>query len=180
MSYSRYFGMRSFENVVRSGRFRAPATGTPLKIGEPVVIDPDSTNNAFFKAAEAGDGPDASCGVAIYEHIQNKSDALTTSYDAPYDEIPLGQYAQMMRGPGTKVWFQNQAAKTLYDGRVRAAGGLLDATAAAAVTGGTLDIGTFLGPTGAGKYGTVLAAEAWMIVENVNPNTGVVEARLTF
>ena len=175
MSYSRYFGMRSFENVVRSGRFRAPASGTPIKIGAPVVLDPASTNNAFFKPAVAGDGPGANCGLAIFEHIQNKSDALTTNLDAPYDEVPLAQYAQMMRGPGVKVWFQNQAAKTMYDGRQRPAAGLLADGLAA-----TLDIGAFLGPVGGGKYGTVAEADAWMVVENVNPNTGVVEARLTF
>lgn len=176
MSYSRYFGMRSFENVVRSGRFRAPASGTPIKIGAPVVLDPASANNAFFKPAAAGDGPGANAGLAIFEHIQNKSDALTTNLDAPYDEVPLAQYAQMMRGPGVKVWFKNLPAKTMYDGRVRPAGGLL----AASVNVATLDIGAFLGPDGNGKYAVVAEADAWLVVENVNPNTGVVEARLTF
>lgn len=179
MSYSRYFGMRSFENVVRSGRFRSPVAGdgtNPIKIGAPVVIDPASTNNAFFKPAAAGEAPGANCGIAIFEHIQNKSDALTTSYDAPYDEVPNGQYAQMMRGPGTKVWFQNQAAKTMYDGRVRPAGGLL----AASVNVATLDIGAGLIPDGAGKYAVATTEDPWLIVEQVNPNTGVVEARLTF
>ena len=39
MSYSRYFGFRSFENIVRDARFRVPSTGTALKIGAPVQLD---------------------------------------------------------------------------------------------------------------------------------------------
>src|SRR5687768_8808357 len=119
MPYSRNFGMRSFENVVRVGRFRVPATGSPLKIGEGVMLDP--ANPGKLKRATAGVAAGANCGIVVYEHIQNKSDALTTNHDAPYDVVPLGQYAQMMRGPGVKVWFKNTAEKTLYDGRVRAA-----------------------------------------------------------
>src|SRR5690349_9712481 len=150
MSYSRYFGMRSFENVVRSGRFRAPSTGTPIKIGAPVVVD--DANPGRFKPAVAGDGPSALCGLAIFEHIQNKSDALTLVYDSPYDEVPLGQYAQMMRGPGVKVWFQNQPAKTMYDGRVRPASGLLSGvTIGVGGYTGLPDIGDEVGPTGSGK-----------------------------
>ena len=186
MSYSRNFGMRSFENVVRDGRFRAPRTGTPIKIGAPVQLDP--ANPGFLKLAGAGAAPGPGAGIAVYEHIQNKSDALTTVYDAPYDSVPLGQYAQMMHGPGTKVWIQDTAAKTLYDGRVQAAGDLLDA----GVTVDNTLIGKGLVPTADGKWRAVDADGAdnvagnaddekpWMVVEQVNPSTGRVEARLTF
>jgi hypothetical protein len=181
MSYSRNFGMRSFENVIRDGRFRAPATGTAIKIGAPVMLDP--ANPGKFKAATEAVDPGPNTGLVIFEHIQNKSDALTTVYDAPYDEVPLGQYAQIMHGPGAKVWFKNTVAKTLYDGRVQAAGGLLDPS----VNLATLTPGTGLVPAGGGLYRTTdgtatadVGGKAWMVVEQVNPSTGRVEARLTF
>lgn len=175
MSYSRYFGMRSFENVIRDGRFRAPKTGTPLRIGEPVVLDP--ANPGFMKPAAAAEVPGPDCGLAVFEHIQNKSDALTTVYDSPYDKVPLGQYAQIMHGPGTKVWFKNHASKVLYDGRTQEAGSLL----ADSVVIGSLAIGAGLVPDGAGKYRVAAAEEqAWLTVEQVNPSTGRVEARLSF
>lgn len=176
MGYSRYFGMRSFENVVRDGRFRAPKTGTPLKIGEPVMLDPN--NPGFFMPATAALKPNQNCGVAVFEHIQNKSDALTTHLDAPYDQVPLGQYAQVMHGQGAKVWFKNIAAKTLYDGRQLAAGTLLAATLDLTV----VKPGDGLVPDGAGKYRADAEATetAWLVIEQVNPATGLVEARFTF
>lgn len=175
MAYSRNFGMRSFENVVRDGRFRTPRTGTPLKIGAPVTLDPSAPG--FLKEAGAAATPGPNAGLVVFEHIQNKSDALTTTSDSPYDQVPLGQYAQMMHGPGTKVWFMNTADKVLYDGRTQAAGGLL----ASSVDVNTLAIGAGLVPDGSGKYRVAAGAEsAWLVVEQVNPSTGRVEARLTF
>lgn len=184
MAYSRYFGMRSFENVIRDGRFRTPADQAPFRIGSPVVIDPDKPG--YMKQAAAGAAPSQGSGLCVFEHIQNKSDALTTVYDSPYDKAPAGQYAQIMHGPGTKVWFKNHAAKVLYDGRTQEAGTLLDA----GVDLNTLKPGDGLVPAADGKFrvvadadgagsGTALEA-AWLVVEQVNPSTGRVEARLTF
>lgn len=179
MSYGRNFGMRSFENVVRVGRFRVPATGTPLMIGEPVMLD--DANPGRLKAATEAAAPSANCGIVVFEHIQNKMDALTTNHDAPYNQVPLGQYAQMMHGAGTKVWFRNTGAKTLYDGRAR--------TAFSFVVGALADLspGDGLVPDGAGKWRATDGSEtadvggaAWLVVEQVNPTTGLVEARLTF
>lgn len=175
MPYSRYFGMRSFENVVRDGRFRVPSTGTPIKIGAPVMLDGD--NPGRLKPATDAAVPGPNTGLAIFEHIQNKSDALTMSIDPPYDAVPLGQYAQMMHGPGVKVWFKDLADKGLYDGRVQTGGTLLAASVVAALA--DLDPGTGLGPDGAGKF-EVVTENAWLVVEQVNPSTRVVEARFTF
>ena len=134
--------------------------------------------------------PGPNCGLAVFEHILNKSDALTTQYDAPYDSVPLGQYAQMMHGVGTKVWFKDLADKALYDGRTQTGGSLLAADVVSALEGGTLAPGTGLVPDGAGKFrlaadadgagaGTALEP-AWLVVEQANPSTRVVEARFTF
>jgi hypothetical protein len=171
--------MRSFENIVRDGRFRVPASGTPLRIGEPVVLDAD-TPGYLEAAAEAAD-PGQNCGIVVYEHIQNKSDALVTNHDDPYDKVPLGVYAQMIHGPGAKVWFKNTAQKTLYDGRVRAAVTMVVGTLA------DLDPGMGLVPAGGGQWratdgsGTAdVGGTAWLVVEQVNATTGLVEARFAF
>ena len=185
MAYSRNFGMRSFENVVRDGRFRVPTTGNPIKLGAPVMLD--AANPGFVKAATEAVAPSANCGIAVYEHIQNKSDALTTTSDTPYDEVPLGQYVQMMHGPGTKVWFKNTADKTMYDGRVRTGVTILDNGSGAAMNLGTLNVGDGLVPAGNGRWrktdgtGTAdVGGTAWLVVEQVNTANGVVEARFVF
>lgn len=179
MSYGRNFAMRSFENIVRDGRFRVPATGNALHIGEPVMLD--GANPGRLKPATEAAAPGANCGIVVFEHIQNKSDALTTSYDTPYDLVPLGVYAQMIHGPGAKVAFKNTGAKTLYDGRQRAAFNFVVDNLA------TLAPGDGLVPDGAGKWrktdGSTTAdvgGAAWLVVEQVNPTTGLVEARFTF
>lgn len=180
MSYSRNFGMRSFENIVRDGRSRVPATGTAFKIGAPVMLD-TGANAGKLKAATEAVAPGPNCGIVVFEHIQNKSDALTTSHDAPYDSVPLGVYAQMIHGPGAKVWFKNTDAKTLYDGRVR------DAFSFVVDTIATTMVGKGLVPDGAGKWrltdgtGTAdVGGVAWLTIEQVNPTTGLVEARFNF
>lgn len=185
MPYGRNFGMRSFENIVRDARFRVPATGTALVIGSSVMID--TANAGYLKVADEGADPGPNCGIAIFEHIQNKSDALTLYDDSPYDSVPLGVYAQMMHGPGAKVWFKNTDAKTLYDGRVRAAFNFVVDTNGAEQTLAATDAGKGLVPDGAGKWrftdGSATAGVggvAWMVIEQVNPTTGLVEARLTF
>ncbi len=115
----------------------------------------------------------------MFEHIQNKSDALVTSSDAPYNQVPLGQYVQMVHGQGAKVWLKNTVDKTLYDGRVQAGVLLLDNGAGAAMSLGSLAIGDGLAPAGNGRW-KESATDPWLIVEQVNTSNGVVEARLTF
>lgn len=174
MGYSRNFGMRGFENIVRDGRFRAPRTGTPFKIGSPVVVDP--ANPGFMAQAGAGAARSALCGVVVFEHIQYKGvdTALTTAYDAPFNDVPLGVYAQIVHGPGAKVWFKNTVEKTLYDGRVQPAVTLLDTT--------DLEVGDYLVPAANGTFVAAAdtATDGWLQVEQYNPTTGLCEARFTF
>lgn len=186
MGYHRDFGMRSFENIVRVARFRAPRTGAPIIIGAPVQIDPD--NPGFLKRVAEAEAPSADCGIAIYEHIQNKSDNLTTYLDAPYDRVPLGQYCQMVHGGGAKFWFRNSEDKVLYDGRSQE--GHTMVTTGAVDT--AADLSTFkpgdgLVPDGNGFWRRTdgsntadVGGAAWLVIEQVNPAAGLVEARLTF
>lgn len=185
MSYGRNFGFRSFENIVRDGRFRVPASGNAFLIGAPVQLDAAAAG--YVKAATEAVAPGPNCGVVVFEHIQNKSDALVTSHDDPHNKVPLGQYAQMVHGQGTKIWLRNTAAKTLYDGRVRAAVTVLDDGAGAAMDLSTLAPGTGLVPAGNGRFrktdgtGTAdVGGVAWLVVEQVNTSTGLVEARFAF
>jgi hypothetical protein len=104
MSYSRNFGFRSFENIVRNGRFRAPATGTPILIGAPVIID--TATPGYLKPATAGAALGLG-GIALFEHIQKKGVDLDLVGTADFASVPLGQYTQIVHGPGTKVWFKN-------------------------------------------------------------------------
>lgn len=174
MSYSRNFGMRSFENVVRNGRFRVPATGTPFKIGSPVVVDP--LVPGFMKQAAAAAVKSPGAGIVVFEHIQQKGvdTSLVTTYDTPYDLVPLGQYAQIVHGAGAKVWFKNTVDKTKYDGTVQAGVTLVDMT--------DLEVGDFLVPKASGQWVTSTdgATDGWLQVEQYNPTTGLVEARFTF
>jgi hypothetical protein len=171
MSYSRNFGFRSFENIVRNGRFRAPATGTPILIGAPVIID--TATPGYLKPATAGAALGLG-GIALFEHIQKKGVDLDLVGTADFASVPLGQYTQIVHGPGTKVWFKNTAAKTLYDGRVIPAAALVPASGIA--------VGDGLTPDGAGKFkkATVGTDPVWLVIEQINATTGLVEARLTF
>jgi len=173
MSYSRNFGFRSFENIVRNGRFRSPKTGTAILIGAPVIID--TATPGFLKPATAGAALGLG-GIAVFEHIQAKGvdTALTTSSDSPFNAVPLGQYAQIVHGPGAKVWFKNTADKTLYDGRVQTGVSLIPASG--------LAVGDGLTPDGAGKFkkATIGTDPVWLFIEQINATTGLVEARFTF
>lgn len=176
MGYSRNFGMRSFENIIRDARFRVPRTGTMLQIGSTVTIDP--ANPGMLKLPAANANPTAASGLVLFEHIQSKGvdPYLSTSMDEPFNRVPLGQYAQVIHGPGAKVWFKNTIAKPMYDGRTQTAGGLL----AASVDVTTLAIGAGLGPDGTGLLAVSTTGTPWLVVEQVNPTTGLVEARFNF
>lgn len=174
MPYTRNFGMRSFENIVRTARFRVPTTGPAFLIGTGVVIDP--ANPGFMKRPTAGEAPSPACGVVVYEHIQHKGldPFLSTADD--YETVPLGQYAQIVRGPGVKVWFKNTATKPLYDGREIAGRELVDGTGATP----TVAVGDFLKVKADGTFekGNANGSDGWFLVEQVDGD--LVECRFTF
>lgn len=176
MSYTRNFGMRTFENVVRVGRLKTPSTGNAINIGASVTADP--ANPGLLKLAVADSRPGPLSGAAVYEHIQYQGvdPALTTNVDAPFNVVPLGRYCQVVHGPGAKVWMKNTGAKTLYDGRVQAALTLVNLTGVA--------VGDYLTPDGSGGWKeadlTTNPHSGWLQVESVNATAGTVEARFVF
>lgn len=160
MSYTLNFGFRSFENIVRNARFRAPATGGALLIGSPVAID--SANAGRLKQAGAAEVPGAGKGVLVYEHIQVKGVDPLLSVPTDFTTVPVGDYAQIVSGIGVKVWLK---------------GDLLDV----GVDPGALAPGDGLVPNASGQFAvTGVGESSWLIVEQSNASTGVVEARFTF
>lgn len=173
MGYSRNFGMRSFENIVRNGRFRTPV-GSAFEIGSPVQIDP--AKPGFMKQAAAGAARGPQSGLVLFEHIQapGLDPALSTASDL--HTVPGGRYAQIVHGAGAKVWFKNTGSRVLYDGRSLAGGALL----ADSVDVTALKPGDGLVPAANGQLATGTGADVWLVIEQANPSTGLVEARFTF
>lgn len=172
--YSKNFGFRSFENIVRRGRDKSPV-GSTMKIGAPVTLDPASAG--FVKVAVAG-AATVGAGLAIYEHIQVKGIDPALIGTPDFDYVPANQFIQRVHGTGVKVWLKNTGAITNYDGRVRAAASPLDA----GITLSGLAIGAQLTPNGTGgfKVANGTTDGNWLTVVSVNTTTGVVEATLNF
>ena len=121
---TRNFGMRRFTNIVREGRFRAPAA-TALRLGTMVEIDasdPDRVREASVTAiGGAGDVRLNLCGILWYEHDSQ-------DYNAPewggaagllrqdLDFAPVNRMVQVIHGPGVKVWLRNTAEDTTEPG----------------------------------------------------------------
>lgn len=169
MSYTRNFGFRSFENIVRDGRNKVPGTGSPYLIGTAVQV---GAGNVLVRPAAAS-APTALSGIVVFEHIQYQGTDpfLTTPQDFPYTVVPLGRFAQMVHGVGVKVYFKNTADKPLYDGRTQPG---------ATLVAGTPAVGDYLTPAANGTWAVGDATNGWLQVEHTVPSTGLFEARLTF
>lgn len=174
MASTRNFGIRSDYNAVRNARHRVPV-GEPYEIGSAAKVDPD--NPGFLTRPEAGEAPSQISGVVVFEHIQYKEvdPVLTGPQDGPFQYAPGGQYAQLFHGVGTKVWFKAIGDRVLYDGRTQTNVILL------ADPDNLPSVGDELTPNAEGLWAVAgVGDEAWMVVEQVNPSTTLVEARLTF
>lgn len=158
MSYTRNFGFRGFENIVRIGRYR---TASELEIGAAVVgVPADGTIAKADNTSEKDLG-----GVLVYEHLNSAGHDPATFLPDDAHTAPSGAYAQIVHGPGVKVWMKNSATVTLLTGTAPAAGDYL----APGSTAGTW--------TKAAD-----AASGWLVVESVSGSgaTLSVEARFVF
>jgi len=117
---TRNFGMRRFTNIVREGRFRAPAAAD-LVLGTGVELDPNSTTDPQEIRQIDGAGPNDLGGAGIlglvgllwYEHdSQTYVGAPAGSLVQDFNTAPRGRMVQIIRGPGVKVWFRNTEADT--------------------------------------------------------------------
>lgn len=121
---TRNFGFRRFTNLVREGRFRAPAA-SDLTLGSAVEID--ATDTALVRQATVATGIGGTgiagqlIGVLWYEHdSQTFNDprfgAAAGQSPVDLDWAPRGRMVQVLHGPGAKVWFRNTAANTTEPG----------------------------------------------------------------
>lgn len=181
MPYTRNFGMRSFENVVRAGRFRVPTTADATGNGQAdglfligTAVKIDAANPGFLTRPGDSEAPSPLCGVVVFEHIQRmgQDPFLTTAQD--FETVPAGQYAQIMRGPGVKVWFKNTENKVSYDGRSTPGRTLIDGLGATP----TIEVGDFLTVAADGTFKEGTSANGWFVVEQVDGD--LVECRFTF
>ena len=120
---TRNFGFRRFTNLVREGRFRAPAA-TELRLGTGVEID--ATDTSLIREITSvngtgGTGVVGMVGILWYEHdSQTYNDprfgraAALSPVDL--DTAPVGRMVQVLQGPGAKVWFRNTEANTTEPG----------------------------------------------------------------
>lgn len=174
----------------RGGRYvHNPDAAAAIPIGVPVV-SLDETSDALTDALIVGLASGAQapikgqCGIGIYEHAPAAyagfDMALTTYSDI--DTIPVGKMCQVVSGDMVKVVLRNTEDRTFlesreYEGRTMVAG--LGATP-------TLAPGDFLTPattpndTNGYWQETGSAANAWLIIEAVDNDRGLVEARLAF
>jgi hypothetical protein len=155
-------------------------------MGAPLVIANNATPSAEFTGAlpaTLATGAQAFkrgfTGIGIYEHIDyNQLDPAYYTY-SDRDQMPQGKLVQLIIGPNVKVVFRNTADRTFmatrdYDGRIMVAG--MGATPTVAV-GDYLTPGT--GNDSAGYWAeTGSAANAWLVVTNVDAARQEVEAEL--
>ena len=187
---TRNFGLRRFTNLVREGRFRAPASGTELRLGTLVEVDPSDTARIRQAVDTAiggtGDVRTNLCGILWYEHdSQTYNDprfgGAAGGLPQDLDTAPNGRMVQVLHGPGAKVWLRNTDANTTEPGlnfpSTRAA-----VTMVAGLGGATptISVGDLLGWNNSAGYweATTNAAEAVLRVTYVDHNLQTLDAEL--
>jgi hypothetical protein len=187
-SYGRNFHTRvSPYPQQRKGRYQN-TQGAAIPIGTPVVVANGATPNHGLTdvlPATLATGAQAPkrgfAGIAIYEWIDmNGTDPELDTF-SDRDTIPDGELFQVISGPNVKVVFTNTTARSFmglrdYTGRLMVAG--LGATPTVAI-GDYLTPGT--GNDSAGYWAeTASAANAWLVVTNVDAARQEVEAEFVF
>lgn len=189
---TRNFGIRRFTNLVREGRFRAPAAAD-LVLGTAIEPDPASTTEPkVVRQVAAGGTIDNTLGgagivglVGILWHEHDSQTYVGAGFGSlmqDFDTAPRGRMVQMLRGPGAKVWFRNTEADTTESGLNFPATRVERVMVAA------------LGHDGAGNLGvdallawdevngywatTAVLAEAFMRTTFTDNTTGVADAEL--
>lgn len=170
--YGLNFGFRRSDEsmATREGRFKTPATGTELRQGSAVEIDP--ANAGYLKQCAANPAPVTGLRGLL---VQEDSHIFSAFQEMGHDSYSLGlaklnTLSVMWAGVGTKVWFRNTPARTRF-GRT--------APAVTIVTLTGVVVGDSLGWDGTkwveGNGGTI---PNWLTVTSVS--TDYCEAVVTF
>jgi len=184
---TRNFGVRRFTNLVREGRFRGLASGTELRLGTMVEIDPSDTDRIRQATATAisggGDTATDSCGILWYEHDSQTFNSppfggAAGQLPQDLDTAPNGRMVQVLSGPGVKVWLRNTDVNTTEPGltyeNTRAAVTMVDGLGTATPT---VEVGELLGWNTSGYWAvTTTAAEAFLRVTAVDNDLKTLDA----
>lgn len=186
MSYGRNFEFRITPRQGERGARFFLDSADELVIGAPVILtgEQDAVRRQGVELATGEQAPPkpGQGGILVYEHIQSLGvDPWETTY-SDFDTAPAGAAVQVVRGQTVKVAFKNTTATSFYTRT-----GYPTARTMVDGIGATPDVevGDYLTPgvgTDADGYWakTTDPAEAWLIVTDVNHDTGEVEAQLAF
>lgn len=187
---TRNFGMRRFTNLVREGRFRAPAPSEDpaLRLGTPVEIDPsdDVRVRQLTTAAVGGSGDvrTALVGILWYEHDSQTFNtpafgAAAGLLPQDLDWAPADRMVQVLHGKGAKVWLRNTDANTTEPGLNWPNSRAIVTMVTGLGTGGVV-VGSLLGWNNTTKAYevTVDATEALLRVTAVDDNFSLLDAEL--
>jgi hypothetical protein len=184
--------MRRFTNLVREGRFRAPAAAD-LRLGILVEVDPSDTDRVReadgttgVAIGGSGDVRTDTCGILWYEHdSQTFNDprfgGAAGQLPQDLDTAPRGRMVQVLRGRGAKVWFRNTGANEtepgLHYSNDRAAVTMVFGVGSVS---SDLVVGDKLGWDATNNYwtATTTAAEQVLVVTRVNDALLEVDAEL--
>lgn len=183
---TRNFGIRRFTNLVREGRFRAPASGTELRLGTLVEIDSTDTDRirqASAVAVSAGGNTAVElCGLLWYEHDSQTYEGVAAgTLMQDFDTAPNGRMVQVLHGKGAKVTFRNTADSTTEPGlnysNTRAAVTMVTGLGGATPT---IEVGNLLGWNNTSKAfeATSTVAEAVLRVTAVDNTLNTCDAEL--
>lgn len=186
MANSRNFEFRvSPDGGQRGGRYVLDGTSVPL--GVPVVTTGDVDalgRNIVTLATGAQDVPaSGSGGILDYEEIlYNGVDPVITTY-SDLDTAPAGAAVQVVSGGEVKVAFKNTEDGNFFGRTGYPAGRVM--VAGAGIATPTIAVDDLLTPgdgndTDGYWAETSTASEAWLVVTNVNNDTGEVECRVNF
>ena len=187
MANSRNFEFRvSPDGGQRGGRYVLGGS-TDLPLGVPVVTN-DTVDSLGRSEVELATGEQAKPlsgegGILVYEEIMYQGvDPVLTTY-SDMDTVPVGKAVQVVNGGEVKVALTNTEdgnflGRTGYPaGRIMVAG--------VSIATPTVAVGDYLTP-GTGDddngywAGTSTAANAWLVVLNVDYDTDTVECRVNF
>lgn len=186
-NYGRNFEFRiAPERGQRNGRY-VNATGATIVLGTPIVgtgVIDELEREEVEPVTGATVPVRGRHGIIVVEHsgvtgVQGQDPFLNTYSDA--DKALTGQQVMMVSGATVKVALKNTSARTFLNTRDYAGRTMVAGLAAATPT---IAVGDYLTP-GVGNdtdgyWAEGTAANAWMVVTNVDNDRAELEARLVF
>lgn len=174
----------------RASRYIIPATGTPIPMGAPVVVDVSAGNDVkgrlqLGEASGAAKPQSGTAGIPVYEYTYDAFsgfDPVLTNY-SDFGVVPVDRGCYLVSGDQVKIVLRNTvdhefySSGRTYTGRKMVAG--LGATP-------TVAVGDYLRPhdTPSDSNGywqeTSTASDAWLVIEKVDTDRLEVEARFLF